>query len=167
MNRKLIALLLYSIIISQSFASISETIFLDNQKTNRSSEYIFESYPNQELISVRVLGAVKNAGLYHVPQDINLSTILALAGGTTNEADTENIIIANDLKSDHENSTRNINLINSIKENNKNPILENDIVFIKNKTSFISPDTMKSVSIISILLSAVLTTVLIKEKTDR
>ena len=167
MKRTLIALLLYTEVISQSFANISDSNFLDIQKTNRSSEYIFESYPNQELISVRVLGAVKNAGLYHVPNDINLSTVIALAGGTTSEADTENIIIANDLKKDQEIMTKKIDLVDSITHHEKDKIVSNDIVFVKSKSSLISADTMKSVSIVSILLSAILTSVLIKEKTAK
>ena len=167
MKRVTSALVLYSVIISQSFAEISEANFLNNQKNYRSSEYIFESLPNQELISVRVLGAVKNAGLYHVPTNINLPTMIALAGGTTSEADTENIIITNEQKNQIQHPIQNINLVESIKENKNQTINENDIIFVKNKTSFISTDTMKSVSVVSLLLSAILTTVIIKEKTAR
>lgn len=166
MRRTTSALLLYVLIISQSFAKLSETNFINNQKTYQSSEYIFESYPNQELISIRVLGAIKNAGLYHVPPKINLSTVIALAGGTTPEADTENIIIANDYNQNNK-DIKNVNLVDSIKKNELNSINESDIIFIKSKGSLISSDTMKSVSIVSILLSAVLTTVLIKEKTSK
>jgi DNA uptake protein ComE-like DNA-binding protein len=167
MKRTLIALLLYTEVISQSFANISDSNFLDIQKTNRSSEYIFESYPNQELISIKVLGAVKHAGLYHVPSDINLSTVIALAGGTTTDADTENIIVANDIKTDQVISSKKIDLVDSITHNEKDKIFSNDIVFVKSKSSLISADTMKSVSIVSILLSAILTSVLIKEKTAK
>jgi hypothetical protein len=166
MRRTTSALLLYVLIISQSFAKLSETNFINNQKTYQSSEYIFESYPNQELISIRVLGAIKNAGLYHVPPKINLSTVIALAGGTTPDADTENIIIANDYNQNNK-DIKNVNLVDSIKKNELNSINESDIIFIKSKGSLISSDTMKSVSIVSIILSAVLTTVLIKEKTSK
>src|SRR5438445_11035784 len=101
MRRFMVFLILYCFIISQSMAAQNEVQKNSKYNVSSSSEYIFESYPNQELIPIRLLGAIKNAGLYHIPANMKLTTLLALAGGTTPEADLEKIIIGNDQQSIH------------------------------------------------------------------
>ena len=39
------------------------------------SEFVFRSYESEELISVKLLGAVKKAGLYHIPANMDLITL--------------------------------------------------------------------------------------------
>lgn len=174
MKRFVTTLILYVSLISQSFA-IQNDFSKNTQKNNinSSSEFIFESYPNQELVPIRLLGAIKNAGLYHVPSDMKLTTLLALAGGTTNDADLENIIIGNDQQLVNYNGilkkkNMSINLEESFKNTeNDYTLVSNDIVLIKNKTPWISSDSARGFSLISILLTSVLTAVIIKDKTSK
>ena len=166
--------ILYSILVSQSFAAQND-LNKNNKKYNvtNSSEFIFESYPNQELIPIRLLGAVKNAGLYHIPSKMKLTTLLALAGGTTNEADLEHILIGNDQQTLHDSSgekkkTLSLNLEETL-ENAKNDytLIPNDIVLIKNKTPWISNDSFRVFSIISVVLTSILTAVVIKDRYNK
>jgi hypothetical protein len=164
--------LLYCVLISQSFASLNE-IPKNNSKynVNNSSEFIFESYPNQELISIRLLGAIKNAGLYHIPA--KLTTLLTLAGGTTNDADIENIVIGNDQRSIHnsdgiDKKTISFNLEETLKDaKNDYTLVPNDIVLIKNKTPWISNDSFRAFSVISVILTSVLTALVIKDRYNK
>ena len=97
MRRLIICLFTYSILVNQAFAApVTENGKATKYNLSSPSEFVFESYPNQDLIPIRLLGAVKNAGLYHVPANMKLTTLLSLAGGTNTEADLENIVIGND-----------------------------------------------------------------------
>lgn len=171
MRRSTILLLLYALITSQSFAGQSELQFNSKYNVNTSSEYIFESYPNQELIPIRLLGAIKNAGLYHIPHSMKLTTLLSLAGGTTAEADLENIIIGNDqhmFKSEigKDEKSLTIDLEDILKKGAKNDytLIANDIVLIKNKSPIVSNDAFRTISIVSVILTSILTAIVIKDR---
>ena len=174
MRRLAATVLLYTTIISQSLAAQNE-LSKSNTKynINSSSEFIFESYPNQELIPIRLLGAIKNAGLYHIPVNMKLTTLLALAGGTTTDADLENILIGNDQQPIHtkdglEKKSLNVNLEESLQNaRNDYTLVSNDIVLIKNKTPWISNDSFRVFSIISVILTSVLTAIVIKDRYNK
>lgn len=173
MRQLIICLFTYTILINQTFAATNEVT--KNQKYNLSSpsEFVFESYPNQELIPIRLLGAVKNAGLYHVPVNMKLTTLLSLAGGTSNEADLENIVIGNDQQNviaadGSSKKSLNLNLEEVLKSGAKNDytLASNDIVLIKNKSPLISNDSFRIISIVSVVLTTLLTAVIIKDKVN-
>jgi hypothetical protein len=171
MRRLIICLFTYSILINQTFAAQTETSKSSKYNLSSPSEFVFESYPNQDLIPIRLLGAVKNAGLYHVPANMKLTTLLSLAGGTNNEADLENIVIGNDQQNvvtpaGESKTSINLNLEEVLKSGAKNDytLASNDIVLIKNKSPLISNDSFRIISIISVLLTTVLTAVIIKDR---
>ena len=171
MRRLVATVILYCILVSQSFAALNELAKTNTKyNVNTSSEFIFESYPNQELIPIRLLGAIKNAGLYHIPANMKLTTLLALAGGTTTEADLENIMIGNDQQSIHLNDgidkkNLTINLEDTLKNaSNDYTLVSNDIILIKNKTPWISNDSFRVFSIISVVLTSILTAIVIKDR---
>jgi hypothetical protein len=172
MRRLIICLFTYSILVNQSFSStMTETVKVSKYNLSSPSEFVFESYPNQDLIPIRLLGAVKNAGLYHVPANMKLTTLLTLAGGTNTEADLENIIIGNDQQEvispkGESKKSLNINLEDVLKEGAKNDytLNSNDIVLIKNKSPLVSNDSFRIISIVSVLLTTVLTAVIIRDR---
>lgn len=172
MRRLIASVILYSVLISQSLAAPNELSKNAKYSVNSSSEFIFESYPNQELIPIRLLGAIKNAGLYHIPTNMKLTTLLALAGGTTSEADLENIVIGNDQRSIHstdgiDKKSLSVDLEEVIKSGAQMDytLVSNDIVLIKNKSPLISNDSFRMISIISVLLTTILTAVVINDRT--
>ena len=173
MRRLIICLFTYSILINQTFAATAENAKTSKYNLSSPSEFVFESYPNQELIPIRLLGAVKNAGLYHVPVNMKLTTLLSLAGGTNNEADLENIVIGNDQQNvvsptGESKASLNLNLEEVLKSGAKNDytLASNDIVLIKNKSPLISNDSFRIISIVSVLLTTLLTAVIIKDKVN-
>lgn len=171
MRRLIIGLFTYSILINQCWAN-STTQKSNKYSLSAPSEFIFESYPNEPLIPIRLLGAVKNAGLYHVPSNIKLTTLLSLAGGTNPDADLEKIVIGNDLNhSSVENGKAKsvtLDLEEVIKYGGANDYVlnSNDIVLVKNKSPFISNDSFRVISIVSVILTSLLTAVLIQDKLD-
>lgn len=173
MRRFVASVILYTLLISQSLAGQNELTKNPKYGLNSSSEFIFESYPNQELIPIRLLGAIKNAGLYHIPTNMKLTTLLALAGGTTTDADLENIVIGNDqqnfrLNDGTQKKSLTIDLEEVLKNGAQNDytLVSNDIVLIKNKSPLISNDSFRTISLISVFLTTILTAVLIHDRTD-
>lgn len=171
MRRIITGLILYSILVSQCFGNQTEINRNTKYNVSSASEFIFESYPNQELIPIRLLGAIKNAGLYHIPADMKLITLLSLAGGTTSEADLENILIGNDqqtmtAKNGIEKKSLTVNLEETLKNGAKADytLVPNDIILIKNKAPLISNDSFRVVTIMSVLLTSLLTAIIIKDK---
>ena len=172
MRHFLISLIAYSLLTNQSFAVQAETNKKLKYNLSSPSEFVFESYPNQQLIPIRLLGAVKNAGLYHVPANMKLTTLLSLAGGTTGDADLENIVIGNDQKNlitpQGEVKSLSMNLEEVLKNGAKEDytLTSNDIVLIKNKEPFVSNDSFRIISLVSVLLTTILTAVLIKDRVE-
>ncbi len=172
MRRLVASVILYCLLISQSFAAQNDSSKSSKYTVNSSSEFIFESYPNQELIPIRLLGSIKNAGLYHIPANMKLTTLLALAGGTTTDADLENIIIGNDQQAiktndgqDKKSITVDLEKILKSGANTDYTLVSNDIVLIKNKSPMVSNDAFRIISIVSVLLTTVLTAVVIRDRT--
>ncbi len=166
-------LFIYSILLNQTLASTTDLNKNSKLGMGSPSEFVFESYPNQELIPIRLLGAVKNAGLYHIPENMKLTTLLTLAGGTNNEADLENIIIGNDQTTvkdskGSENKSLTVNLEEVLKNDAKSDytLVSNDIVLVKNKNPLISNDSFRIISIVSVLLTTLLTAVIIRDKVN-
>lgn len=138
----------------------------ERQKISRPSEFIYQSFPHQELISIRLLGEVTRAGLYHIPKGLDLITLLSLAGGTTKNANLENIIISNDHPTKKIKNGIELNLTESLSQpiGPIHPLRRNDIILIKPKVPIISNDTWKIISVLSVILTTTLTAVVINEK---
>lgn len=175
MRRFMALVILYSVFVSQSFAAQNREIIGNSKYSlNTSSEFIFESYPNQELIPIRLIGAIKNAGLYHIPANMKLTTLLALAGGTMPDADLEKIIIGNDqqmIRSQEgkETISLTLNLEETLRNGVKNDytLVSNDIVLIKNKSPIVSNDAFRTISIVSVILTSILTAFVIKDRYNK
>lgn len=157
-------ILIYSIGISHSYAQVQPA--QNRVSLGSPSEFVFESYPNEPLIPVRLLGAVKNAGLYHIPKNMKLTTLLSLAGGTDSEADLGKIVVGNDLAGAPNNVVLNLEDMIETGRNNDYSLNAHDIVLVKNKTPLISNDSFRIISIVSIVLTSILTGVLIKDRID-
>lgn len=149
-----------------AFAQLDNSSFESGLKINpgRPAEYIYQSYGEQELISIRVLGSIENAGLYHIPKGMKLTTLLSLAGGTSKNADLERVFISNETETDAK--TTKFNMSEALEEGHTQmySLQANDVVFIKEKEPLISNDTWKAISIISVILTSALTVIAIDDR---
>ncbi len=179
MNRKFLASLLSALLMvlsNQVLAFELSERTSQQLKLARPSEFLFQNYKNQELISIRLLGAVKKPGLYHVPKNVNLVTLLTLAGGPTQNADIEKIKVGNDSKAftgknsvatfKQKNLTLNLNRAITAGSDPKYNLQTNDIVLVNQKKAWISSDTFRLVSILSVVLSGVLTALVIDDRLE-
>jgi len=58
------------------------------------SQYKFVPVPDQGLVPVYILGGVRKPGIHYVPTSSNVLNLLALAGGTTEDAKTREITVS-------------------------------------------------------------------------
>ena len=179
MNRKFLASLLFVLLMvlsNQALAFELSDRASQQLKLSRPSEFLFQNYKNQELISIRLLGAVAKPGLYHVPKNLSIVTLLTLAGGPTKTADLEKIKIGNDSKAytgkksiatfKQKNLTLNLNKAIIAGSDPKYNLEPNDIVLVNNKDPWISGDTFRLVSVISVVLSGLLTALVIDDRLE-
>src|SRR5690242_18552677 len=57
------------------------------------SDFTIKRFPEQKLISVRLVSGVFKPGFYSVPEDTSLLTMLAFAGGTLKDYDVNRVTI--------------------------------------------------------------------------
>lgn len=136
----------------------------NNATPNRPSEYIYQSYKAQELISIRLLGSVQKAGLYHVPKGMQLTTLLSLAGGTARDADLKKVTISNNGSDGLKPLRINLERAFDRGEAEVYQLKTNDLVYVNEKQSFISNDAWKAISILSIVLTSALTAIAIDDR---
>jgi hypothetical protein len=147
-----------------SFApTFSEETF-SNTPPNRPAEFIYQTYKGEELISIRLLGSVQRAGLYHVPKNMNVTTLLSLAGGTSRDADLRKITITNELRQQHNPLHLNLEQTFESGSGEAYQLQTNDLVFVAERRPFISNDTWKAISIISVVLTSALTAIAINDR---
>jgi hypothetical protein len=129
------------------------------------SEYVYRTHPEQTLMPVRMLGNIRRAGLYHVPTNLDLYTLLSLAGGYGDKADLAKIsVLRKKPKGELRHYTLDLTNPANEKELYSYSMAPEDVVFVRSKEPFIDDSTMRLISVVSVILSAVLTTVVISDR---
>lgn len=143
--------------------SLAETGFFEVKEPPRAAEYIYRSSPKESLIGVQLLGAVKNPGIYYIPPQTDLLKLMALAGGIE-EADLSEVLVR---KTDPtQQGVYELDLEKLMKsKNDPKPfkLAQDDFIFVPKKTPWISNDVSRSITIVSLITSIVLTSVLIEK----
>lgn len=151
-------------LMSQALGSsaYAETNFFEMKEPPRAAEFIYRSSPKESLIGVQLLGAVKNPGLYYIPPQTDLLKLVTLAGGSE-DADLSSVLVR---KTD--NSQQGVyevdlqKLMKSTSDIKPFKLAQDDFVYIPKKEPWISNDVSRSITIISLITSIVLTSVLIE-----
>ncbi len=140
---------------------------LDQYRIGTPSEFVFQSYKGQELMTIKLLGAVQKSGLYHVPKKMDLATLLSLAGGTTSDANLEKVLIGQEGGKDNSKSIE-LNVEEKLEKGEINiyDLRANDVVLVKRKEPIIGTDTWRLISLISLALTSILTVVAIDDRLD-
>ncbi|MGE0633526.1 MAG: SLBB domain-containing protein [Pseudobdellovibrionaceae bacterium] len=152
--------------------------FTDLRTPLQTSEYIFRTSPRDSLMAINLFGAVTKPGIYYVPQNTDLLKLLTLAGGATSLGTMDDIIVRkNDTKawdgvrSHHidkgKDGAYEIDLDAVIRKEGSIRQLklgQDDFVYVPQKEPWISNDVSRTVSVVSIILGAALTTLLISER---
>ncbi len=157
-----ISFLISTLFSSVGMAELASGIF-EIKEPPRASEYIYRSSPKESLIAVQLLGAVKNPGIYYVPTNTDVLKLLALAGGS-DDADLSEILVR---KTDPTQSGVYELDIEKLMKSTSNvkpfKLAQDDFVYVPKREPWISNDVSKSITIVSLIASIVLTGILIKK----
>lgn len=164
---KIVSVVLVQILFFHSAAFAQNTnSFFEVKEPPRAAEYIFRSSPKETLIGVQLLGAVKNPGIYYIPPTTDLLKLLALAGGEQ-EADLSEVIVR---KTDPTQvGVYELDMERLMKTTDAKPfkLTQDDFVYVPKKQPWLSNDVSRTVTIISMLATIVLTGVLIDKNYNK
>jgi competence protein ComEA len=145
----------------------SASSFFEIKEPPRAAEYIYRSSPKESLIGVQLLGAVKNPGIYYIPTNTDVLKLLALAGGSE-DADLSEILVR---KTDptqagvYELDVK--KLMKSTANVKPFKLAQDDFVYVPKREPWISNDVSKTITIVSLIATIVLTGVLIDKNTTK
>ncbi len=149
------------------------TMMSDIRPPQQSAEYIYRSSPKESLISVQLLGAVHKPGIYYIPANTDLLKLLTLAGGTTNGGDLSEVLVRKlEAKSWTEIKTKAVSEYQGAFEVDAEKIIkyggssqlklaQDDFIYVPPKTPWISGETSRTITMISVVLGIALTAILI------
>jgi hypothetical protein len=164
--------------VSQAAAQSGQTdlgLVGDIRPPQQASEYIYRSSPKESLISVQLLGAIQKPGVYYVPTNTDLLKLLTLAGGSTNSGDLADVMVRKsepekwaDLKSkavDEHRGTYEVDIQELIKLGGSSALKMNhdDLVYVPPREALVSPETSRTITVISVVLSIAVSGLLISK----
>jgi hypothetical protein len=159
-------------------AHADEGLLGEIKQPQQSQEYIFRSSPKESLISVQLLGAVTKPGIYYVPANTDLLKLLTLAGGNNNSGDLTEVLVrklepktwdqiqskaVSEYKGAYEVDTEKIIKYGGA---SKLKLAQDDFVYVPAKTPWVSTETARGITILSLVMGIVLTSILIQKNTD-
>ncbi len=164
--KKIICITLSQLLIFQSAAfGQSTNSFFEVKEPPRAAEYIFRSAPKETLIGVQLLGAVKNPGVYYIPPTTDLLKLLSLAGGEA-DADLSEIIVRKVDPAQAGVYELDMKRLMKTTGGKQFKLTQDDFIYVPKKEPWISNDVSRTVSILSLLATIVLTGVLIDKNSN-
>lgn len=166
--KKIIALILLSILSLQSFAQ-SDSLLSTSRRVDSGlssgSVYYSGNYPGAVLMRVNIIGEVQRPGVHHMPKDTGLNTALGFAGGPTRFANTKEAVINRDLNGQVQRIP--LDLDKHFRELHGQPISiqANDTIYIPQREAVISDNTFRIVTVLSFVVGTVLSAVSIHQLT--
>jgi hypothetical protein len=161
--------------VSQAAAQNDLGLVGDIRAPQQASEYIYRSSPKESLISVQLLGAIQKPGVYYVPTNTDLLKLLTLAGGSTNGGDLTDVMVRKtepqkwaDIHSkalDEHRGTYEVDIQQLIKLGGSSDLKMNhdDLVYVPPREALVSPETSRSITILSVIMSIAVSGLLISK----
>jgi hypothetical protein len=161
--KKLKSILISLLILFQSVLVHAEGSYFEIKEPQRAAEYIYRSSQKESLIGVQLIGAVQKPGLYYVPLNTDILKLITLAGGS-DDADLSNVVVRKVDPSQtgvYELDVK--KLMKSSAEIKQFKLAQDDFIYIPKKEPWISNDVSRTITIVSLITSIVLTSVLIEK----
>ena len=158
--KKIISLFLSFTIITPSALAQNE-VFTMKKAVNNTQEYFAGAYPGTVMMKVNLLGGVNKPGVYNVPVNSELTSVLAYAGGPSKEAEVGEVFVRSKKGSDYE--VKKINLENFFKDSSEQPfrLKPDDYIYVKQGEDFINNDVYRTTLLVSTIVGVILTGLLI------
>jgi hypothetical protein len=133
-----------------------------------SGEFIYQPYPGTVLIPVSLWGSVTRTGIYRIPLNTDLVTLLSLAGGPGVDAKIDDISIRRTLGPEQKVITVDGEKLIKGKDKVPVPVLAaNDVVYVPKKEPVVSNNTVLMITVVASVLSVIVSTLVIREQLNR
>lgn len=145
-------------IILASVFSFSVTTFAEQRRgftdpfERHIAEYFYSRTGNEILGPVRILGGVDLPGVYHIPKNTDLATLISISGGIDVNSDIHKIKYTKKGE-----KTVQLDLYDHIEQGKEIFLNNGDTVFIPNKVGWISNETATTLTVIVSILTLGLT----------
>jgi hypothetical protein len=136
----------------------------DRPLTTDLGEYRAGYFPGAVMIPVQLWGAAKTTGLFHVPKNTTLTTLITFARGPTDDAELEQIKIKRVSESREKTFVVDVDKLLSDPNKSDIQLMPNDIVFIESKKAIVDPKWVYLVGFIASILAATAATVTIIDR---
>ncbi len=163
MLKKMISLLTSISMVLATLPAYAQSNFFEIKEPPRAAEYIYRSSQKESLIGVQLLGAVKHPGLYYVPPNTDILKLVTLAGGIE-EANLSEVIVRKVDPAQAGVYELDMNkFMKSSADSKPFKLTQDDLIYIPKKEPWISNDVSRTITLVSLVTSIVLTAVLIEK----
>lgn len=146
-----------------STLAYGEGNFFEIKEPPRAAEFIYRSSQKESLIGVQLLGAVHKPGLYYVPSNTDILKLITLAGGIDDANLSEVIVRKTDPTQAGVFELDMNKFMKSSTDSKPFKLTQDDLVFIPKKEPWISNDVSRTITLVSLVTSIVLTAILIEK----
>ncbi|MCO4755232.1 MAG: SLBB domain-containing protein [Bacteriovoracaceae bacterium] len=130
----------------------------------KGSEYISGQNYRDALMRVNLLGAVNKPGSHLVPANSELSSLLAFAGGHTEDADIESITVKRKVKDGYTVITHDLDSFLQDKDKQDLRLRPNDLIHVPQRKPFISDNGLKILTVASTVLGLIVSGLVIDDR---
>lgn len=178
-NIRMMMVLLFFIDSTSSATTQELNLLSDIKPPQQASEYIFRSSPQESLISVQLLGAVNKPGVYYVPVDTDLLKLLTLAGGSLSTGDVSELLVRKQSSHNWDDiQSKAVNNYKGAYEVDAEKIMkyggasqlklgQDDFVYVPQKSTFMSSEVSRSVTLVSVVMGIILSGLLIHRYSEQ
>jgi hypothetical protein len=163
---KFLSLLIASVLVTSSVFAQEGVFTLKKQVTN-TQEYFAGAYPGAVMMKVNLLGGVHKPGVYNVPVNTELNSVISYAGGPTKEAELNEILIRSKQGSSYK--VKKVDLKQFFADPKETPyqLRPDDYVYVHQNEDFINNDVFRASMVVSAIVGALLSAVLIDRALEK
>lgn len=132
----------------------------------RGNEFYSGYEPGAVLMKVNLWGAVHKPGIHHVPSKTNLVTLLSYAGGPTQKAILDEVIIKREQGKTSKRIKVDVDQLLDEASHHNIPLEPNDVIMIRSKEPLLSSDTVVLVGVIGTIVTIIATSIIIKDSSN-
>ncbi len=143
---------------AQVFAAPILDINSASREFKTESEYSGANKDKRLLIKIRLLSGVSNPGVHYIPDTTSLLDMISLAGGLTDKAESDKIVIYRNMGNASE--TLKYDLDNILRDSRGSPpaLMDNDTILIPERTNW-KTDLLQNLTIITSMLGIVVSSI--------
>ena len=164
----LIRVLILNTMLLTSIAFAQDEVFsLKKAVPNNTQEYFAGAMPGSVMMKVNMLGAIHKPGVYNVPINSELNSVLSYAGGPTIDAKLDEVMVRS--KQGAKNKVKRVDLEEFFSNQDASPyrLKPDDYVYIEQKQKIISNEILQTTTLVSSILGIVVAMVIIDQRLAR